>query len=72
VAWLEQLAHQRPIHQLISAHYDAPLPLKTTDLERYGEVVRAREWAPSNGNWHTLAAIDQALLRFGVVKPTEK
>ncbi|MFN9660728.1 MAG: DUF4336 domain-containing protein [Cyanobacteriota bacterium] len=67
LAWLDDLSRQQPISQLISAHYHAPQPLKREDLAHYGEVLRQRDWAPSEGSWQTLAAIDQTLLRLGVV-----
>jgi hypothetical protein len=67
VAWLDQLARRGEIRHLISAHYDAPQPLTCQDLQAYAEELRQRDWAPSEGSWHTLASIDQTLLRLGVV-----
>ncbi|MEB3333633.1 MAG: DUF4336 domain-containing protein [Cyanobacteriota bacterium] len=67
VAWLEQLARQGEIRHLISAHYDAPQPLTGEDLMGYADLLGQRDWAPSEGSWHTLAAIDRTLLRLGVV-----
>jgi hypothetical protein len=67
VDWLQHLGQQGPINQLISAHYHSPLPVTSADLDGYAAVLRGRAWAPSEGNWQTLAAIDQTLLRFGVV-----
>jgi hypothetical protein len=65
--WLEQLSHQDAIRLLISAHYDAPQTLRAADLAAIAQMLRQREWAPSEGNWRTLASIDQALRRLGVV-----
>lgn len=65
--WLEQLSRLEDLRQLISAHYDAPQALRAADLAAYAESLRQRDWAPSEGNWRTLASIDQALLRLGVV-----
>jgi hypothetical protein len=65
--WLEQLSRLEDLGQLISAHYDAPQVLRAADLAAYAESLRQRDWAPSEGNWRTLASIDQALLRLGVV-----
>jgi hypothetical protein len=70
LAWLEQLARQNGIRQLISAHYDAPRALGAADLAAGAEALRQRDWAPSDGNWRTLASIDQTLLRLGVVGPS--
>jgi hypothetical protein len=70
LAWLEHLGRQESIRQLISAHYDAPRALRAADLAACAETLRQRDWAPSEGNWTTLASIDQALLRLGVVGPS--
>lgn len=67
LAWLEELSQIKGIRQLVSAHYHAPQPLRNTDLEHYAQVLRQRDWAPSEGSWQTLASIDQTLVRLGVV-----
>ena len=66
-AWLGKLASLQGMHQLISAHYDAPIPLSMAELTNYAADVERREWSPSQGPWQTLAAIDRFLLRLEVV-----
>jgi hypothetical protein len=65
--WLERLAQHQEIQQLISAHYQAPIPLRPTQLSAYAAALAARDWAPSQGSWQVLATIDQTLVRWGFV-----
>ena len=65
--WLGALSEQASITNLISAHYSAPQSISAFGLDGYREYIEATEWAPSNGSWQLLAAIDRALIRFHVV-----
>jgi hypothetical protein len=67
IDWLNNLSTYHEINGLIGAHYDAPLPLKSKQFQHYAETLQQRDWAPSEGSWQTLAAIDDNLIRFGVV-----
>ena len=67
VEWLRSLAACSDLRLLISAHYNAPQPIRADAITAYAEALIANEWAPSQGPWQTLAAIDQTLLRLGVV-----
>jgi hypothetical protein len=72
VAWLNNLADLDGVKQLISAHYDAPQPLKPESLASYAAAVENQSWAPSEGSWQTLAAIDQTLLKWKLVPDGER
>ena len=65
--WLNNLSTHKEINCLIGAHYDAPLPLKSDQFKEYAEILKHRDWAPSDESWQTLAAIDDNLIKFGVV-----
>lgn len=65
--WLRRLSRLQGIRQLIGAHYLAPLPCTGADLARLAAELDARPWAPSGGDWSTLAAIDDQLLAWGLV-----
>ena len=65
--WLRTLAKQMTIKSLISAHYSAPQLLTSVDIETYADSLEATDWAPSDGSWQLLAAIDRALLRLKIV-----
>jgi hypothetical protein len=65
--WLRTLGKQRSITNLISAHYSAPQPISPFSLDRYREYIETTEWAPSNGSWKLLAAIDRTLIQLRVV-----
>jgi hypothetical protein len=67
VAWLRLLANAGPISRLISAHYEAPLPLASTHLAMMADTIEKSPWAPSDDSWQLLASIDQALVRAGIV-----
>ncbi len=68
--WLGLLAQCSGIVRLIGAHYAAPQPLAASSLGDYHQLLTSEEWAPSGGPWQTLASIDAALLRLGVVPAT--
>lgn len=72
LAWLQALASQPEISQLIGSHYQAPTPLTARDLAGYGKTIAEQDWAPSRGCWQTLASIDQTLLRLGLVGAKEE
>ncbi|MEI6470100.1 MAG: DUF4336 domain-containing protein, partial [Betaproteobacteria bacterium] len=65
--WLRALAQQTTIKSLISAHYSAPQSISGNCLEAYIDHIATTNWAPSQGSWQLLAAIDQALIRLRVV-----
>lgn len=67
IDWLLTIAEHKGIKQLIGAHYDAPVVITPENLKLYAQFIRAREWAPSEGQWSTLAAIDEVLVRWKVV-----
>lgn len=69
--WLNEIGRKKDLSQLIGCHYHAPEPIKADDLINYGELVQQREWAPSTNSWETLASIDQALLRLGIVNASK-
>jgi hypothetical protein len=52
---------------VVPAHYDAPVATSGEDLAGLAEALEARPWAPSEGNWATLAGIDRTLVRLGLV-----
>jgi hypothetical protein len=64
---LNNLSTHKEINWLIGAHYDAPLPLKSDQFQDYAEILKQRDWAPSDESWQTLAAIDDNLIKLGVV-----
>lgn len=68
LAWLKTLGSHPEIKLLIGSHYHAPEPLGADALLSYAHQLEQQDWAPSLGAWQTLAAIDHALLRAGVVK----
>jgi len=70
LAWLDVLSNLADIRCLIGAHYHAPLSITQHHLRAAEVRMRRQEWAPSTGSWQTLAAIDQTLLRLGVVTAT--
>jgi hypothetical protein len=65
--WLNNLSTYPEIKRLISAHYQAPFPVKQGSFESYAEKLSQRHWAPSGGSWEVLASIDNSLIRLGVV-----
>jgi len=65
--WLRTLATKEDLRQLVGAHYHAPQPLVAEQVSRYARSLETRPWAPSDGSWQTLAAIDERLVRWGVV-----
>jgi len=65
--WLDALGQCSGIEQLIGAHYSALEPLGVDHLHQYRERMQSDPWAPSDGPWTTLASIDNALIRLGVV-----
>jgi len=67
VDWLLTLGRQSSIKCLIGSHYQAPQIITTEGLQAIGEDLAVRPWAPSGKSWATLAAIDNALLTFGLV-----
>ncbi len=67
VAWIRSLAGLRQLRWLVPAHYDAPVPCAPAQLAALADRIEAREWAPDQGSWETLAAIDRTLVGLGVV-----
>ena len=67
VAWVRRLAELDGLRWVVPAHYDAPVPCSTAQLEQLAAELEARQWAPSDGNWAYLAGIDALLLKTGVV-----
>lgn len=67
VAWLHSLAALDGVMQMFGAHYEAPRPLPPESFASYAERIQKQEWAPSGGSWHTLASIDQTLLKWELV-----
>ncbi len=68
--WLRRLARLQGIRQVIGAHYLAPLACTGADFGRLASELEARPWAPSGDDWATLSAIDDRLLRWGLVPGT--
>ena len=67
LAWLRRLSRLQGISQMVGAHYLAPMPCTSADFARLAAELEARPWAPSGGDWATLAAIDGRLLDWGLV-----
>jgi hypothetical protein len=72
VAWLNKLADLDGVNQLIGAHYDGPQSIQSKNLATYAVAVENQNWAPSEGSWQTLAAIDQTLLKWKLVPEGER
>ena len=70
LAWLRRLSQLQGISQMVGAHYLAPMPCTGADFARLATELEARPWAPSGGDWATLAAIDDRLLAWGLVPGT--
>lgn len=68
LAWLEELGKHPEINLFIGSHYQAPQPLNADDLLKFRDQLLQREWAPSQGDWQTLATIDQTLIKYGLVQ----
>jgi hypothetical protein len=41
--------------------------MNSVEIENYADFVEATDWAPSDGSWQLLAAIDRTLLRLHIV-----
>jgi hypothetical protein len=67
VDWLRTLAKETTIKSLVSAHYSAPQSMNSDSLDGYADHIEATAWAPSDGSWQLLAAIDRALIRWRIV-----
>ncbi len=67
LSWIRALAGLGECRWLVSAHYDAPLPIAPEQLERLADQLETRPWAPDGGSWGLLAAIDKALVAGGLV-----
>jgi hypothetical protein len=65
--WLRRLSRLQGISQMVGAHYLAPMACTGTDFARLAAELESRPWAPSSGDWATLAAIDDRLLAWGLV-----
>ena len=65
--WLRQLAALPGLRWVVPAHYDAPVACNGEQLACLAQALEERPWAPSEGSWATLAAIDRTLVRFGLV-----
>jgi hypothetical protein len=65
--WMRQLAALPGLGWVVPAHYEAPVACNGEELASLAQALEERAWAPSEGNWATLAAIDRSLLRFGLV-----
>jgi hypothetical protein len=67
LAWLEQLEALPDLRWLVPAHYSAPLPFTPERVQQLRAELNARAWAPSEGNWSFLGALDQRLLDLKLV-----
>ena len=67
LAWIRELGALEQTRWLIPAHYEAPLACGPERLEQLAAALAAGPWAPAQGSWQTLAAIDRTLLKLGVV-----
>lgn len=67
LAWLRQLAGLGAIRWLVPAHYEAPIACTPERLAGLADQLASRPWAPDRGSWATLARLDSALLRLGLV-----
>jgi hypothetical protein len=65
--WLRSLAAHPELRWLIPAHYCAPVACNGELLSSLADSIEHRRWAPDQGSWTTLAGIDAALLRLGLV-----
>jgi hypothetical protein len=69
IEWLERLSTLPDIKLMISAHYQAPQPLESSQLLQLAKRIRSEAWAPSEESWQTLATLDQTLLALKVIPP---
>jgi hypothetical protein len=67
LGWIRSLAALGEVRWLVSAHYDAPLPISAQQLQDLADGLEARPWAPDGGSWGFLASIDRTLVRLGLV-----
>ena len=67
VAWIKELASLEGVRWLVPAHYDAPVAITAEQLTALAQALESRAWAPDEGSWQLLAAIDGLLLRLGLV-----
>ncbi|MCU0530151.1 MAG: DUF4336 domain-containing protein [Cyanobium sp. Prado107] len=67
VAWIRSLTELPEIRWLVPAHYAAPVPCGAEILNELADELSTRSWAPDEGNWSTLARIDGALVKLGLV-----
>jgi hypothetical protein len=67
LGWIRSLAALGEVRWLVSAHYDAPLPISAQQLQELADGLEARPWAPDGGSWGFLASIDRTLVRLGLV-----
>jgi hypothetical protein len=67
VQWLRRLAQLQGLRWLVPAHYEAPVAITPEAIGQLADALEARPWAPSEGAFATLAAIDSSLVRLGLV-----
>jgi hypothetical protein len=67
IRWIRDLAAWPELRWLVPAHYEAPVPCDRETLAQLATTLESRPWAPDAKSWSTLARIDGALLRLGLV-----
>jgi hypothetical protein len=65
--WIRALSACEALRQVLPAHYTAPVAISCGGLRELEERLRARSWAPEEGSWEFLAAIDRMLRKANLV-----
>ena len=65
--WLTTLSRCEGLLALVSCHYDAPIPIVSSEFDSYRQTIESEPWAPSTASWQQLASIDKTLLNLGLV-----
>ena len=67
LSWLNSVAEIAGVQWLVPAHYSAPIPFKSNQIQEFSTSIAERNWGSNQGNWAFLASIDTKLLELGVV-----
>jgi hypothetical protein len=67
LSWIRSLADLGDIRWMVAAHYDAPVACSAQKLRDLASELEQKPWAPDQGDWVILAAIDRTLLRLKLV-----
>jgi hypothetical protein len=67
ISWIHKLSNLPGLCRLISSHYESPVKCGPQQLEELASRLLISPKCPSQGSWSTLAAIDNFLLKTGIV-----